>query len=302
MSVFSKKKVLGVFIIFVLVLMCVFTAGISIHTNKVSAAVNIFGVSDGVQNGNQMEFTITRDFGGITATVYYRTISGTALDGTHFTGKSGSISFADGELSKVVSVDILGAHETYGVSSSSAYTNINRDFFLEIYSGDHYEFSDPIGQGVLSALSQYSVDPDFFRTDKVFLNDTATSAISCYPNYILSIPGLGGYYDMTGSAYMLKAGLSYENALEGEIFTMGLAKSLREPEQYYGSYMVDSLVGYGFSEYAIQLYTEAAGTSIVSAPYINEPMEGFSAATNVFVYKQKYANPLTDGYVFMDNS
>ena len=49
-------------------------------------------------------FVVTRTNSGGTATVLYRTASISALDGKHFTGVSGSLTFAPGETSKQVSV------------------------------------------------------------------------------------------------------------------------------------------------------------------------------------------------------
>ena len=49
-------------------------------------------------------FTITRSSGTGIATVFYRTVSISALEGKNFTGANGSLTFAEGETSKQVSV------------------------------------------------------------------------------------------------------------------------------------------------------------------------------------------------------
>ena len=87
-----------------------------------------------VTNSGSNTFTISRT-GGTDGeqTVYYRTVNGSAVGGTHFTHAAGSVKFAKGETSKSVTVTELGANKAYSSSTATAYTNANRTYQLEIY-------------------------------------------------------------------------------------------------------------------------------------------------------------------------
>lgn len=87
-----------------------------------------------VTNSGSNTFTISRT-GGTDGeqTVYYRTVNGSAVGGTHFTHATGSVKFAKGETSKSVTVTELGANKAYRSSTATAYTNANRTYQLEIY-------------------------------------------------------------------------------------------------------------------------------------------------------------------------
>lgn len=87
-----------------------------------------------VTNSGSNTFTISRTGGTDGAqTVYYRTVNGSAVGGTHFTHKADSVKFAKGETSKSVTVTELGANKAYRSSTATAYTNANRTYQLEIY-------------------------------------------------------------------------------------------------------------------------------------------------------------------------
>ena len=47
--------------------------------------------------------------------VYYRTVNGSAVGGTHFTHTEGAVFFAEGETSKTVTVTELGVTNAYQV-------------------------------------------------------------------------------------------------------------------------------------------------------------------------------------------
>ena len=87
-----------------------------------------------VTNSGSNTFTISRT-GGTDGeqTVYYRTVNGSAVGGTHFTHKADSVTFAKGETSKSVTVTELGANKAYLSSTATAYTNAARTYQLEIY-------------------------------------------------------------------------------------------------------------------------------------------------------------------------
>lgn len=61
-------------------------------------------------------------------TVYYCTVNGSAVGGTHFTHIANSIDFAAGESSKTISVTELGVTKTYGGKAATAYSNDDRTY------------------------------------------------------------------------------------------------------------------------------------------------------------------------------
>jgi uncharacterized repeat protein (TIGR02543 family) len=290
MSLFLKKKFNGVLIAVVLIMIAAFIGVISVHTDKAFADIYEFSISDGVQNEDSIEFTITRSSSGNSAVIYYRTISGTAIEGTHFVAAEGSVSFAPGEASKVVSVAILGAHNQYADSLSSAYTNIDRDFFLEIYGDVGYEITHALGQGIIPAEPEYFVDFVFFDDGAVFLNHTEILPQSANPNFSLMLPRLA-YHAAVSSEYHLQGTVTYENASEGEVFTLGF--SYEEPNLggQYNSYSMGDLIDVNIAQYAIQVHADEAGDCIAAFPG--------GASTNVIMGSEKTNKDIVDNHVVM---
>ena len=87
-----------------------------------------------VTNSGSNTFTISRTGGTDGAqTVYYRTVNGSAVGGTHFTHKADSVTFAKGVRSKNVTVTEKTANTAYYTNDITAYTNADRTYQLEIY-------------------------------------------------------------------------------------------------------------------------------------------------------------------------
>ena len=87
-----------------------------------------------VTNSGSNTFTISRTGGTDGAqTVYYRTVNGSAVGGTHFTHKADSVTFAKGVRSKNVTVTEKTANTAYYTNDISAHTNADRTYQLEIY-------------------------------------------------------------------------------------------------------------------------------------------------------------------------
>ena len=88
-----------------------------------------------VTNNGNNTFTITRTDGTDGAqTVYYRTVNGSAVGGTHFVHTYGTLTFADGSsASQTVTVTENPVTSTYGGSAATAYSNADRTYSLEIY-------------------------------------------------------------------------------------------------------------------------------------------------------------------------
>lgn len=92
-------------------------------------------------NGNNI-FTISRS-GNATSdaqnvgqqTVYFRTVNGSAIGGTHFDHKGGSIAaveFADGETTRTVTVTENSVTKAYNGHTATSYSNIDRTYQFEI--------------------------------------------------------------------------------------------------------------------------------------------------------------------------
>lgn len=93
-------------------------------------------------NGNDT-FTITRNGNGTNdsqnvgqQTVYFRTVNGSAIGGTHFIHQGGStaaVTFADGDTIKTVTITEYGVSSAYNdLITATSYSNIDRTYQLEI--------------------------------------------------------------------------------------------------------------------------------------------------------------------------
>ena len=79
-------------------------------------------------------FTVTRTGGTEGAqTVYFRTVNGTAVGGTHFVHQASSVTFKDGETEKDIAVRQNPVTSTYGGRTATAYSNADRTYSVEIY-------------------------------------------------------------------------------------------------------------------------------------------------------------------------
>ncbi len=90
-----------------------------------------------IQNNNDRTFTVSRS-GGTDGeqTVYYRTVNGSAVGGTHFDHQSGTVIIADGQSSAAITITEHGVNEVYGDEAATGYSNAIREYFVEIYRVD----------------------------------------------------------------------------------------------------------------------------------------------------------------------
>ncbi len=100
-----------------------------------------FGIPDygkfSVSKVSGSTFTITRTGGSDgRQTVYYRTVNGSAIGGTHFTHASGTVVFENGQTSKTVTVSEKGVTTAYGSKAATSYSNADRTYSFEIYRVD----------------------------------------------------------------------------------------------------------------------------------------------------------------------
>ena len=90
-----------------------------------------------IQNNNDRTFTVSRS-GGTDGeqTVYYRTVNGSAVGGTHFDHQSGTVTIPDGQSSATITIAEHGVNEVYGDEAATGYSNAIREYFVEIYRVD----------------------------------------------------------------------------------------------------------------------------------------------------------------------
>lgn len=95
----------------------------------VGISVSGGSVTEGNSGATPLTFTVTLSAAAAsTVTVNYATANGTAAAGSDFTAASGTLTFAPGEVSKTVSVDVLGdttveSNETFTLALSGASAN-----------------------------------------------------------------------------------------------------------------------------------------------------------------------------------
>ena len=87
-----------------------------------------------VKNNGNNSFTISRTNGGEgEQVVYYRTVNGSAVGGTHFEHTFKTLTFKAGETTRTVTVKENSANTAYNSRPATAYTNADRTYQLEIY-------------------------------------------------------------------------------------------------------------------------------------------------------------------------
>ena len=110
--------------------------------------------------------------------MFYRTVNGSAVGGTHFTHKTGMLTF-NGSGSQTVTVTEKAVTSTYGGKAATAYTNADRTYSLEIYR--------PMGGATISTgtaartmtkSSSHTVDRKVYTSineERVYSSDTVVN-------------------------------------------------------------------------------------------------------------------------------
>jgi uncharacterized repeat protein (TIGR02543 family) len=139
-------------------------------------------------NGNNI-FTITRSGNGTSdaqnvgqQTVYFRTVNGSAIGGTHFVHQGGTIAavtFADGETIKTVTVTEYGVTSAYNGVAATSYSNIDRTYQLELVRvvGGGLLGSTTKATRTMAKNSGYMVSSDVYSY-KAFASQTVRTEIS----------------------------------------------------------------------------------------------------------------------------
>ena len=132
-----------------------------------------------VKNNGNNSFTISRTNGGEgEQVVYYRTVNGSAVGGTHFTHAYGTLTFKAGETTKkTVTVKENSANTVYDGRSTTAYTNADRTYQLEIY---RVEGGATIGTSsatrTMKTGSGYKIDRKIYTEEKSKVNVAKTNS------------------------------------------------------------------------------------------------------------------------------
>ena len=120
-----------------------------------------------VKNNSNNTFTIERTGGtDDEQTVYYRTVSGSAIGGTHFTHAAGSVVFAKGVNKQAVTVTEKSVTTLFQSKPATAYSNADRTYQLEIYRVDGGATINPNknkATRTMTVSSGYHVAADIFN-------------------------------------------------------------------------------------------------------------------------------------------
>jgi Listeria/Bacterioides repeat/Listeria/Bacterioides repeat/Listeria/Bacterioides repeat len=119
-----------------------------------------------INNNGNNTFTVTRN-GGTDGRqkVYYRTVNGSAVCGTHFGSKSSYLTFAEGETKKTITVSETGVNAAFSGKPATAYTNADRVYWMELY---RVEGGGQLGAAVkaqrtMAKTSGYTVSRDVYN-------------------------------------------------------------------------------------------------------------------------------------------
>lgn len=138
-----------------------------------------FSVSSVTGSNGKATFTITRSNGtDKLQMVYYRTVNGSAVGGTHFKHQEGAVYFKAGETSKTVTVTELGVTNAYQSKAGTKYSNADRTYSLELYRVGGGGTIDQARRSKLRTMpkdSSYTVNRSVYTTEKTITHVAETS-------------------------------------------------------------------------------------------------------------------------------
>lgn len=113
-------------------------SGVTYYGPEATVGENIpqYGVFT-ITNSGSNTFTVRRS-GGTNGeqTVYFRTINGSAVGGTHFEHQSSTVTIPDGETSATITIAEHSVNTQYNGNTATGYSNANRTYSVEIYRVD----------------------------------------------------------------------------------------------------------------------------------------------------------------------
>lgn len=139
-----------------------------------------YGIFSVTNSGSSNTFTIARTGGtDDRQIVYYRTVNGSAIGGTHFTHAAGSVVFARGETTKTVTVIEKNVATPFRTTApATAYSNADRTYQLEIYrvdGGATINASKSTAMRTMAVDSSYSINRTTYSTETPKVDITKTS-------------------------------------------------------------------------------------------------------------------------------
>ena len=153
--------------------------GITYYSNEITFGLGVpaYG-SFTIANNGSNTFTVTRTGGSEGAqTVYYRTVNGSAVGGTHFTHQASTLTFAEGETSKTITIAEQGANTAYSGKPATAWSNADRTYSVELYrvAGGGTLGSTTTAARIMTAGADYKVNRSLYTDEKSEVNVAGTS-------------------------------------------------------------------------------------------------------------------------------
>jgi alpha-tubulin suppressor-like RCC1 family protein len=172
-------------------------AGVKVSVGDVSV---VEGDSGGGTSGTVAQFAVTLNVGAPSAmTVQYTTMNGSALAGSDYTTKSGTISFAIGQYKKYVTVKITRDVAAEGASQAFAVTLSSPSFGLALgrgtATGTIIDDDTPPAPSTPVITATSPASPNLSNTPNVIGTSTAGSTVSLFFN-----PACSGAAVATGTA------------------------------------------------------------------------------------------------------
>ena len=139
-------------------------------SNYFGVAVPKFGTFSVINNGDNT-FTVNRTGGsdGV-QTVYYRTVNGSAVGGTHFEHRADTLTFKAGETTKTITIAENTANTACSGKPATAYSNADRTYSVEIYrvTGGGGLGSATSATRTMTKNQSYQVARDYYTTYRIF--------------------------------------------------------------------------------------------------------------------------------------
>lgn len=146
--------------------------GMTYYSDEIPIGIGLpaYGTFSVKNNGNNT-FTVTRSGGSEgTQTVYYRTVNGSAVGGTHFTHKAEALTFQAGETSKTITISENGVNAAYSGKPATAYTNADRTYQVELYrvkgGASLGNASQTVATRTMAKGADYTVNRNVYTTVK----------------------------------------------------------------------------------------------------------------------------------------
>ena len=130
-----------------------------------------------IKNNGNNTFTVTRSGGSEGAqTVYYRTLNGSAVGGTHFTHKASTLVFKEGETTKTITVTEKGVTQKYNNRTATAYSNADRTYQVELYrvTGGGSLGSTATATRTMAKDSAYTINRSIYEPTSTNVKNTSS--------------------------------------------------------------------------------------------------------------------------------